>query len=75
MIQPEIKYLIEDYVEAAARFQDILAFYENSNVETKKYFGERFENLTGRKFEEVFGPLLKRSAAKKTEKKKKSKQK
>jgi len=57
-IDPQIKYLIEDYVDVAARFQDILEFYKNGDEETKRYFDECFKKVAKKGFGEVFSPLL-----------------
>jgi hypothetical protein len=69
-IDPQIKYLIEDYVDVAVRFQDILDFYKNSNEETKKYFDECFKKITKKGFGETFSPLLSMVQVKKATRKK-----
>lgn len=68
-IEPETKYLIEDYVDIASRFQDILDFYKNCTPEAKKYFDERFESITKQKFTDIFGALLTSKSAKEIGKK------
>jgi DNA-binding ferritin-like protein len=57
-IDPQIKYLIEDYVDVAVKFQDILEFYKNGDEETKQYFDECFKKVANKRFGEAFSPLL-----------------
>lgn len=66
----EIKYLIEDYVDVAVKFDDILEFYRMSDDETKKYFEECYKKITGKSFIEKYSPLLNAESSKKSVQKK-----
>ena len=67
----EIKYLIEDYVDVAVKFDDILEFYRMSDDETRKYFEECYKKVTGKSFIEKFSPLLNAESSKSVQKKRK----
>jgi hypothetical protein len=58
VIEPEDKYVMEGYCQAAEKFMKVLDFYKHSRKEEREYFDTCFRKTFGRSFGEYFSPLF-----------------
>ncbi|MEM0075636.1 MAG: hypothetical protein QXG05_08865 [Nitrososphaerota archaeon] len=64
VLNGEVKFLIEDYIDSAVKFSDILDFYRSSPKEVKEYMDKLFKERTGKTFSETF--ILQRKVQRKS---------